>query len=120
LVQTGSPDRFFQYLKSRDFQVPTEHIAQTLSEKVTAFRSDALNTYESLDQYKSNVVANSTAVEDSANVVANGTSFYALTKSGKVLSWGDVRHQNSLGREVTEEWYVSFTEMSQASLNMFQ
>ncbi|TVY46061.1 E3 ubiquitin-protein ligase [Lachnellula occidentalis] len=105
LVQTGSPDHFFQYLKSEDCQVPNEHIAQTLSEKVAAFKSDTLSTYESLDKYKSGIpiIIDSTAVEDVKNVIANDTSFYALTKSGKVLSWGDVRHQNSLGREVNED-----------------
>jgi len=105
LVQTGSPDPFFQYLLSEDCQVPHEHIAQTLSEKVAAFKTGTLNIYENLDKYKSDIpiITNPTAVDDVTNVIANDTSFYALTKSGKVLSWGDVRHQNSLGREVNED-----------------
>jgi len=103
LLQAGHPGHFLRYIQSKDCQIPIQHIAQTNSEKVAAFKHNTISTYDSLDQYKLGVAATSTTIGDVTGIVASDTSFYALTKSGKVFSWGDVRHEGSLGREVTEE-----------------
>ena len=59
--------------------------------------------YKSLDPYRDSLGDNFGDFEDFEQIVANETTFTALSKAGKVWTWGDGRYEACLGREVSKE-----------------
>lgn len=48
-----------------------------------------------------------TGFSDIVQLLAHSTGFAALSSTGEVYTWGDERFVGCLGRDVTDEWYVS-------------
>jgi alpha-tubulin suppressor-like RCC1 family protein len=64
--------------------------------------SKTLSQYRSLQAYIEKAGQKLGYFEDIKQIVANQTSFAALSSDGKVWTWGDERYTSCLGREVTD------------------
>ncbi|KAH8687857.1 regulator of chromosome condensation 1/beta-lactamase-inhibitor protein II [Tricladium varicosporioides] len=75
------------------------------NDKVTAVEKNAADdtdsnicTYASLHEYQARKHQTSVKSSIIKQVVANRTSFHALTMNGSVISWGDPRYEACMGR----------------------
>ncbi|KAH6683305.1 regulator of chromosome condensation 1/beta-lactamase-inhibitor protein II [Halenospora varia] len=102
----GDPCTFMKQLmlSSRCRNSP-DHIAIASNDKVAAAEKNAaddtdtdLCTYSSLHGYRARQHQTSVQGPIIQKVVANRTSFHALTINGNVLSWGDSRYEACMGR----------------------
>lgn len=59
--------------------------------------------YKSLDAYRDTLGHYLGDFEDFEQIAANKTTFTALSKAGKVWTWGDGRYEACLGREISIE-----------------
>ncbi|KAF4631772.1 hypothetical protein G7Y89_g6353 [Cudoniella acicularis] len=108
LLIAGHPDAFLTLIQSRRLQNCRHHIAIAGNGKVAAIGLDGsnsiINTYGSLNEYQINKPQTSVRVPTIKRIVANRTAFHALTSTGDVVSWGDLRFEALLGREPIEEY----------------
>jgi len=64
-----------------------------------------IDQYNSLQEFfQGNPSQNLGHFENIIQLVANQTTFTALSKSGQVWTWGDGRYEACLGREVSNDW----------------
>ena len=67
------------------------------------FSYTTITQYDSHEQYLEGDGKTFEFPSSIRQVVANQTSFTALSSSGQVYTWGDQRYGACLGREITEE-----------------
>lgn len=68
-------------------------------------RTECICQYNSLeDFFQGKPSQNLGRFENIIQLLANQTTFTALSKAGQVWTWGDGRYEACLGREVSDEW----------------
>ncbi|TAQ84090.1 hypothetical protein B7494_g7578 [Chlorociboria aeruginascens] len=83
----GSPDDFIDHcLESQD---GLKHIAIAGNDKIAEFTPDGIRQYSSFRKYIDNDSSSLGEFQNLKQVVANQTSFTALSSDGTVLTWGD-------------------------------
>jgi len=65
--------------------------------------SKYIKQYDSIQAYLSNDGDDLGYFDEMIQLVANQTTFTALSKKGKVYTWGDGRYESCLGRECSDE-----------------
>lgn len=91
-------------------QVPLTNYDLSSSNPFIEFTPITLTHYPSIPtlQCKSGNTNTLNLPEELRQIVANQTTFTALSKEGgRVYTWGDGRYPNCLGREISDEWLVS-------------
>ncbi|KAI0996945.1 hypothetical protein K3495_g11236 [Podosphaera aphanis] len=71
--------------------------------KVAVLQNGALKLFESLQQWKANQSHEPNIPEFISSVVANQTSFTALSSTGQTWTWGDERYPSCLGRNISHK-----------------
>lgn len=62
-----------------------------------------IKEYENISKFIDNVGYHHNVVQWTTQIVANQTSFTALSSTGEVYTWGDPRYESILGRDVSPE-----------------
>ncbi|RDW62775.1 hypothetical protein BP5796_11077 [Coleophoma crateriformis] len=78
-------------------------VALAGNDKIVSYENGTLKQYDSMQAYLSKDSVEIGACKDVISLVANQTSFTALTSNGEVWTWGDARYEACLGREVCDE-----------------
>lgn len=73
----------------------------------TDANTSILKQYDSFDSYIKNNGEELPHIGEIKQVVANQSTFTALSNAGEVWTWGDGRYEACLGREVSDEKYKS-------------
>lgn len=81
--------------------------AVTGNDKVAQFIRDEIRQYDSLEKYRQGIHHKFGGLENFQQITANQTSFTALSSTGKIYTWGDLRYEACLGREVSNEKLAS-------------
>ncbi|KAL2071407.1 hypothetical protein VTL71DRAFT_12642 [Oculimacula yallundae] len=106
LLTTGTSDGLISHCLALQDSFPT--LAQAGNEqlvKFSDFPSTSLTNFSSLGALQSSNGTDLKLPEELQQIVANQTTFTALSKEGgRVYTWGDGRYPNCLGREVSDEY----------------
>jgi hypothetical protein len=68
--------------------------------------SETIKQYPSIQAYQKGDGENLGQLKETSQIVANQTAFTALSRAGTVWTWGDVRYEACLGREVSVERFT--------------
>ncbi|PVH89350.1 RCC1/BLIP-II [Cadophora sp. DSE1049] len=100
LVAAGTADDLISLCLAKQDSFPNLAIAG--NEQLAEFTPASLKNYPSFQDFQSKFERDLALPEELQQIVANQTTFTALSKEGgRVYTWGDGRYPNCLGREVT-------------------
>lgn len=100
LISAGSPDDLICLCLSK--QDSFAHLAMAGNDQLIESTPTHLKNYASLQDFQSKNSKDLGLPEELQQIVANQTTFTALSKEGgRVYTWGDGRYPNCLGREVS-------------------
>ncbi|KHJ36254.1 putative serine threonine-protein kinase nek9 [Erysiphe necator] len=97
----GSPDEVTEILSQHPNL--SSCIALAGNDKVAVIEDQSLKLYNSFHDYKIKNGIDANICQNIIQVVANQTSFTALSSTGDVWTWGDPRYFACLGRDIQDE-----------------
>jgi hypothetical protein len=98
---------FLEHTPNRSFRIRQVAPSLELILVFSEFNQEEIKQYDSITDYRRGICRRYGGFEEFNQIAANQTSFTALSSAGKVYTWGDARYEACLGRDVTDEKYIS-------------